>query len=106
MEAIIEDIDEFYSDNLGEEVTRGMRESVSRGFYLSSRAPYGYRIIRVKDGIKERTKLDIEPLQAKVIVSFFNDILSGKGLIEIVRELTKMEPAVTKVEVGTRILFE
>jgi DNA invertase Pin-like site-specific DNA recombinase len=38
MEAIIEDLDEFYSDNLGEEVTRGMRESVSRGFYLSSKA--------------------------------------------------------------------
>ena len=31
MEAIIEGLDEFYSDNLGEEVTRGMRESVSRG---------------------------------------------------------------------------
>jgi site-specific DNA recombinase len=27
-EAIIESLDEFYSDNLGEEVTRGMRESV------------------------------------------------------------------------------
>lgn len=89
MEAIIEDLDEFYSDNLGEEVTRGMRESVSRGFYLSSRAPYGYRKIRVKDGVKERTKLEIDPIQAKVIVSIFNDIISGKGLIEIVRRLNQ-----------------
>lgn len=32
MQAIIECIDEFYSENLGEEVTRGMRESASRGF--------------------------------------------------------------------------
>lgn len=37
LEAMIENMDEFYSDNLGEEVTRGMRESVSRGFYLSSK---------------------------------------------------------------------
>jgi site-specific DNA recombinase len=42
MEAIIESLDEFYSDNLGEEVTRGLRESASRGFYLSVRPPYGY----------------------------------------------------------------
>ncbi len=48
LEAIIESLDEFYSDNLGEEVTRGMRESAARGFYLSSKAPYGYR--KVKDG--------------------------------------------------------
>jgi site-specific DNA recombinase len=89
MEAIIEDLDEFYSDNLGEEVTRGMRESVSRGFYLSSKAPYGYRKIRVKDGNKERTKLEIEPLQSQIVISIFNDILSGKGLIEIVREFNR-----------------
>ena len=31
-EAMIESLDEFYSANLGEEVTRGMRESASRGF--------------------------------------------------------------------------
>jgi len=33
MEGIIESLDEFYSDNLGEDVTRGMRESAQRGFY-------------------------------------------------------------------------
>lgn len=73
----------------GEEVTRGMRESVSRGFYLSSKAPYGYRKIRVKDGVKERTKLEIDPSQSQMVISIFNDILSGKGLIEIVRELNR-----------------
>ncbi|MDP2719284.1 MAG: recombinase family protein, partial [Dehalococcoidia bacterium] len=56
MQAIIECIDEFYSENLGEEVTRGMRESASRGFYLSSRPPYGYKKVKVNDGGKERTK--------------------------------------------------
>lgn len=60
MEAIIENLDEFYSDNLGEEVTRGMRESASRGFYLSSRTPFGYRKVKVMDGNKERTRLEPE----------------------------------------------
>jgi DNA invertase Pin-like site-specific DNA recombinase len=57
MQSIIECIDEFYSENLGEEVTRGMRESASRGFYLSSKPPYGFRKIKVRDGLKEHTKL-------------------------------------------------
>lgn len=87
MEAIIEDLDEFYSDNLREEVTRGMRESVSRGFYLSSKAPYGCRKIRVRDGAKERTKLEFDPVLSQVVISIFNDVISGKGIIEIVREL-------------------
>jgi site-specific DNA recombinase len=87
LEAIIESLDEFYSDNLGEEVTRGMRESASRGFYLSSKAPYGYRKIRVRDGNKERTKLEIESNEANVVADIFQGITDGKGLTEIVKEL-------------------
>ena len=87
LEAIIESLDEFYSDNLGEEVTRGMRESAARGFYLSSKSPYGYRKVRVKDGSKERTKLEPNPEQASVVTTIFDGILDGKGLTEISREL-------------------
>ena len=43
MEAIIESLDEFYSENLAQEVVRGMREAASRGFWVASRVPYGYR---------------------------------------------------------------
>ena len=87
MEGIIESLDEFYSDNLGEDVTRGMRESAERGFYLSSRAPYGFRKIKVRDGNKERTKLEPEPNQAGIVSEIFEEIVSGKGLTEVVKEL-------------------
>ncbi|MFC1865383.1 recombinase family protein [Chloroflexota bacterium] len=86
-EGFIELMDEFYAFNLGEEVTRGMRESASRGFYLSAKPPYGYKKIKVQDGNKERTKLDIIPFQAKIVEAMFNDILYGKGLIDIARDL-------------------
>lgn len=66
-----------------------MRESASRGFYLSSRPPYGYRKIRVKDGIKEHTKLEPYPDQSYLIKEIFESVLNGKGLIEIVRELNR-----------------
>jgi site-specific DNA recombinase len=89
LEAIIESLDEFYSDNLGEEVTRGMRESATRGFYLSSRPPYGYRKVRIKDGSKERTKLEPDLDQAGIVATIFNEVINGKGLTEIVRELNQ-----------------
>jgi site-specific DNA recombinase len=87
MEAMIESLDEFYSANLGEEVTRGLRESASRGFYVTPIAPYGYRKIKVKDGGKERPKLEIEPDQARIVTRIYNEALEGKGLINIVKQL-------------------
>ncbi len=89
MEAIIESLDEFYSDNLGEDVTRGMRESASRGFYLSSSPPYGYRKVKVQDGATERTKLEPDPIKATIVTSMFEAIKGGQGLIDIVRNLNK-----------------
>jgi site-specific DNA recombinase len=89
LEAMIESLDEFYSANLGEEVTRGRRESASRGFYLSAVAPFGYRKIRVKDGSKERTKLEIEADQARVVVRIFDEVFEGKGLMEVAKRLNK-----------------
>ena len=50
MEAIIESVDEFYSENLAKEVTRGMREAASRGFWVTSYAPYDYKRATCRTG--------------------------------------------------------
>ena len=89
LEAMIESLDEFYSANLGEEVTRGMRESASRGFYMSAVAPFGYSKVKVKDGDKERPKLEIEIDQARIVTDIFNKALQGNGLLEIAKQLNK-----------------
>lgn len=89
MEAMIESLDEFYSDNLGEEVTRGMRESASRGFCIASNTPYGYRKIKVKDGERERPKLEPYPHESKVVARIFREVIEGKGLKGILRDLNK-----------------
>jgi site-specific DNA recombinase len=89
LEAFIESLDEFYSQNLGEEVTRGMRESASRGFYLSAVSPYGYTKIRVRDGAKDHVKLQIEPGQAQVVKRIFNSVLEGNGVAGIAQQLNK-----------------
>ena len=87
MEAIIESVDEFYSENLAQEVVRGMREAASRGFFLGSKAPFGYIRVKVNDGAKERPTLEVDPATAPVVKELFQSSLRGNGLMEICKAL-------------------
>ena len=87
LEGIIESVDEFYSENLAQEVVRGMREAASRGFFLASNAPFGYKRVKVNDGGKERPTLEVDPAAAPVVREIFEKSLRGSGLKEICKEL-------------------
>ena len=87
LEAIIESVDEFYSENLAQEVTRGMREAASRGFWMTSYAPYGYRRVYVQDGAKERPKLELNPPADAVVRRIFDMVLEGKSILDITKTL-------------------
>ena len=87
MVAIIESVDEFYSENLAQDVVRGMREAALRGFFLASNAPFGYKRVKVKDGAKERPTLEVDPATAPVVREIFEKSLRGSGLKEICKEL-------------------
>ena len=87
LEGIIESVDEYYSENLAQEVVRGMREAASRGFFLASNAPFGYRKIKVSDGAKERPTLEVDPATAPVVKEIFEKSLRGSGLKELCKEL-------------------
>ena len=66
---------------------RGIRESVSRGFYLGGPPPYDYRRVKVQDGSVQRVKLEPDPTTSPVVERIFRECLAGKGLIEISRGL-------------------
>ncbi len=83
MEAIIESVYEFYSENLAQEAVRGMRESASRGFFLGSKAPFGYRRVKASDGAKERPTLEVDPATAPIVREVFGSSLRRNGLKEI-----------------------
>jgi site-specific DNA recombinase len=87
LEGIIEVIDEFYSSNMAQDVTRGMRENALRGFFSGGQPPFGYALTKVKDGDKMRSTLILEPSAAPVVKRMFDECASGKGLKEIARGL-------------------
>ena len=87
LEAIIESVDEFYSENLAQEVTRGMREAASRGFWMTTLAPYGYRRVYVQDGVKKRPKLGLNPPADAVVRGIFDMVLHGKSILDVTKAL-------------------
>ena len=87
MEAIIESVDEFYSENLAQEVTRGMREAASRGFWVTSYAPYGYKRVYVQDGPKKRPTLELNPPADAVVRRIFDMVLQGKSILDVTKTL-------------------
>ena len=87
MEAIIESVDEFYSENLAQEVTRGMREAASRGFWMTTNAPYGYKRVYVQDGAKKRPRLELNPPHDAVVRRIFDLTLQGRTSLDIIKTL-------------------
>ena len=87
MEAIIESVDEFYSENLAQEVKRGMREAASRGFWVSPYDPYGYKRVHVQDGPKKRPRLELNPPVDAVARRIFELALAGESVLKIGKTL-------------------
>ncbi len=87
MEAIIESVDEFYSENLAEEVKRGMREAAKRGYWMGSRTPYGYNRVMVPDGAKKRPTLELDEDAAPVVRRIYDLAEAATGMLKITRIL-------------------
>ncbi len=60
---------------------------------MSPTPPYGYRRVKVKDGVKERAKLEPSPAIAWVVVKVFKMAVAGRGAKKIgkTRLLEKVE---------------
>ena len=88
MEAIIESVDEFYSENLAQEVTRGMRESASRGFWVSSHAPLRLQPCHGAGRTQEAPPpWRSTPTASHIVRRMFDMAEAGDGTLEIIRTL-------------------
>ena len=75
LEGIIESVDEFYSENLAQEVVRGMREAASRVSSLAPTPPSATGRFKVSDGGKDRPTLEVDPATAPVVREIFEKSL-------------------------------
>ena len=64
-----------------------MREAASRGFWVTSYAPYGYRRVYVQDGVKKRPKLELDPPADAVVRRIFDMALQGKSILDVTKTL-------------------
>ena len=90
LEGMIEVIDEFYSTNLAEDTTRGMKENAGRGFHNGGRAPTGYRTMKVNIGGIERSKLETQESEAPIVRRAFQNAAAGSGGKEIAKGLNEI----------------
>lgn len=86
---IFENLAEFYSNNLSQDICRGIREVAQRGFYPHGRPPIGYKTVTVKDGKAERKKLVLDESYAPIVRRIFSLYLAGKGGKEIANLLNE-----------------
>ena len=64
-----------------------MRESASRGFWVSSYAPFGYNRVMVQDGPKKRPTLELDPDASRIVKRIFEMAETGKGMVNITSTL-------------------
>lgn len=83
LEGIIETIDEFYSANLAQDTTRGMKENTLRGYLNGGKIPYGYSAESIDVNGHKKKKLTINEAEASVVRKVFALSNQGKGSKEI-----------------------
>lgn len=76
LESVLEGMAEFYSAELAEKVTRGMKENALKGLWNGGNIPFGYVI-------NAERKLDIDPKAAPIVAEIFKMSNDGKTVKEI-----------------------
>ncbi len=89
LEGMIEVFDEFYSENLAQDVIRGMNLAASKGYFVGGTVSYGLSKAEVYDQGVKRNKLDIDDGKAPVVRQIFSQCLNHKGVKEIAKDLNK-----------------
>ncbi|MFM2248177.1 MAG: hypothetical protein RL071_4252, partial [Pseudomonadota bacterium] len=88
LEAILESVDEFYSQNLAQDISRGLRKNASMGYCNGGPPPLGYR--RQRTGTAEGAPhivLEPDPQWAPTAQRIFRMALAGEGVTAIASTL-------------------
>ena len=87
LEGIIESVDEYYSENLAQEVVRGMREAASRASSSPPTLPSATPASRSATERRSAPPWRLTRVRAPVVREMFEKSLRGSGLKELCKEL-------------------
>ena len=65
----------------------GCARPASRGFWVTSYAPYGYKRVYVQDGAKKRPTLELNPPADAVVRRIFDMVLQGRSILDVTKTL-------------------
>ena len=85
VESIMATIAEFYSDNLGQEVRKGMQQKLQNGGWPHL-APVGYLNVRISGDRKAEAVLAVDPEQAPLVVQAFDLYATGEYTVRSLQE--------------------
>ncbi len=80
LESLLEGMNQYFSEELAQKVSRGLHESRTKGHCIGS-VPYGY--------IKENKMLKINEEESIIINRIFEDYVYGKTILQISRDFEK-----------------
>lgn len=77
LESLLEGLAEYYSAELAQKVTRGMKESILKGHWLGGRIPYGYNVVDKKYVINE-----VEAEVVKLMFELYKKHQSAQAVVD------------------------
>lgn len=80
LESLLEGMNQYFSEELAQKVSRGLHESRMKGHCIGS-VPFGY--------IKENKLLKINEDEASIVKRIYEDYISGKTILQISRDFEK-----------------
>jgi len=87
VESLLEGMAEYYSAELGQKVTRNMRQNAEKGFFNGGYAPLGYKVITINMGTYEKKRLEIDPEVAPIIQQIFEMRANNVKIRDIIETL-------------------
>ena len=86
-ETIRKMVDDYHQEQVSDSVKRGLRHRASRGHFVSSKAPYGYRKVEAHDGVRRHYTLEPDPETAPTVRRIYDLALNGSSDTNTARDL-------------------
>jgi len=101
---ILSGLNQFYLENLRDEIITKTRKVAEKGYFLGGIPPYGYKVVEVKDpeASRKRKKYIIDETKAPIVREIFKRYANGEGYAEIVEYLNKNQIPAPKKDKWTR----